>query len=153
MLCLGSRDPGKLPLGAPSKAPDVLTTPMLSCMEHLPTPSCVSYLRNHGQYTWGWGETVLSKMIKTACVIYVQAAFFWNAPLEIPLPEMHLRVLSVKLIGATPTATTEIATFNGRELCLAKNYFFLIEAFIFSSFLVFWNRMFKIFLLLWLVYA
>lgn len=38
---------------------------------------------------------------------------------------MHLHILSVKLIGATPTATTEIATFNGMELCLAKMTFLL----------------------------
>ena len=40
------------------------------------------------------------------------------------IPKRHLHVLSVKLIGAMPTATKEIATLNEMELHLAKMTFF-----------------------------
>jgi hypothetical protein len=50
-----------------------------------------------------------------------------------PPSQNALCALSVKLIGAAPTATTEIATFNGIKLCLAKMTLF-IEAFSFFFF-------------------
>lgn len=55
-----------------------------------------------------------------------QAGFSQRAPLESPLPGAV--PAGRVLLGATPAATTEIATFNGIELCLAKMTSF-IEAF------------------------
>lgn len=76
------------------------------------------------------GGTALGHTVK-----WLLPDFFQRAPLESPLPST-VPAGRVWLLGVTPAATPEIATFNGIELCLAKMTSF-IEAFGFLLFLVF----------------